>query len=147
MECVRQRAKKKTTKKTPLPMWCILVLDRQAASPLTMTRLRVVARKLLSASVPLDPLLLFLLLFVLLPLAASLLVSYLCDFSTLVSVFFFFFLPSASCCASRRPPPSTLLSPTPRCASHILAGWTSWPGGSLTVSVCLSSGWSGFMAA
>lgn len=104
-------------------MWCILVLDRQAASPLTMTRLRVVARKLLSASVPLDPLLLFLLLFVLLPLAASLLVSYLCDFSTLVSVFFLFFssLSLVLCFPLPPPPPSFLL--------HLVALLTFWLAG------------------
>lgn len=65
--------------KSAFPMWCILVLDRRAGSPLMMTRLRVVARKQFSASVPLDPLLLLLF-------SASLL-SLISDFNTPVSVF------------------------------------------------------------
>lgn len=47
--------------------------------------------------------------------------------------------------------PSVCFSPPPLFSylscTHILAGWTSWPDGSLTVSVCLNSGWTSFMAA
>lgn len=162
-ECVRQRAKKpqKKQKPSPLPVWCILVLDRQAASPLTMSRLRVVARKL--------PPFLWIFSFPLLhpplhppPPSSHRFppVSYLRDFSILVSVFpplprlllsTFFFLslsppqPGVVLLVAALPPPSFLL----HLLHFSLFGWlwTSWPGGSLTVTVCLSSGWSGFMAA
>lgn len=101
-------------------MWCILVLARRAGSPLRMTRLRIVGRKqeYISASVPLDPLLLFfsLSLFPSHPFAAAL---------TILSNWFRDVLASLQRLSSSFSPCSSLFAPASSLSlvSHPLTFW------------------------